>query len=85
VTPRPRQPLAGLFTTNQHLALSVGLVSATTIGRLGWPLLRISSLPGLLSLNLYFVGQAVLRWRVAGRVEMVASASQFPLPLVTAR
>ncbi|MCB0120968.1 MAG: hypothetical protein KDE58_01930 [Caldilineaceae bacterium] len=65
---KEQQASLDLFSTNQHLALSGGLVGITTLGRFGLPLLRIISLPGLLYLDLYFVGQAVLRWRATGRV-----------------
>lgn len=58
------QPMPGdLLNTEQHLALSAGLLGITSLAHLGLPLLSLLSLPGLLYLNVYFVDRAFHQWQ----------------------
>lgn len=58
------QPMPGdLLSTEQHLALSAGLLGMTSVAHLGLPLLSLLSLPGLLYLNVYFIDRAFHQWQ----------------------
>lgn len=65
---QPAEEPFHFFSTTQHLALSAGLFGTTTAMHWGIPLLRAVSLPGLLYLDLYFVGHAIWRWRATRKI-----------------
>ncbi len=61
------------ITPEQNLALSIGLLGMTTMGNLGLPLLRFSSLPGLFYLDFYFVRYAYQEWQAKRQIGIAIS------------
>ncbi len=61
------------ISTEQHLALSIGLLGMTTVGHFGLPLLRLGSLPGLFYLDLYFMRNAYREWQAKRQIGIAIS------------
>lgn len=58
------------LTTEQHLALSGGLLGSAALGSLGLPVLHLVGLSGMVYLSGYFVYRGVWQWRHTRRVTL---------------
>lgn len=82
-----RGPMAHLdeVSSEQNLALSVGLLGITTIGYLGLPLLRLVSLSGLFYLDLYFIRAAYQEWQAERQIGIAVSDAVLATGLLITR
>lgn len=79
-------PPKTLLTTEQNLALSLGLLGITFVGH--WvmiPLWPILSIPGLLYLDLHFVRHAYNEWQAERRVGMATNDAVLATGLLLTR
>jgi len=78
-------PPARQLTDAQNLGLALSVLGLTTVGHLGFPLLRLVSMPGLLYFDFYFIRTAYTEWQQQRQIGIATNDAVLATGMVITR